>query len=70
MAKIDFTKIEEMLESSQDFSLTEGQYKRLTGRKMPKDNSYLVNRSALSRFAEKHGLKVRVQEKTIWFDRL
>lgn len=70
MPEIDFTKIEEMLESSQDFSLTEAQYKRLTGRKMPKDNSYIVNRSALSRFAKEHGLKVRVQEKTIWFDKL
>lgn len=70
MRTIDFKKIEEMLDSSPEFSLTEKQYKHLTGWDMPKDNSYLINRSALSRFAKEHGLKVRVQEKTIWFDRL
>lgn len=48
MPSIDFSKIAEMLESSTDFSLSEKQYKRLTGRAMPKDISYLTHRSAMA----------------------
>ena len=69
MAKIDFSKIENMLNSSLDFSLSEKQYEKLTGRKMPKDTSYLINKSALSRFANELGLKIKVQEKTISFEK-
>ena len=36
MPSIDFFQIAEMLESSTDFSLSEKQYKKLTGRAMPK----------------------------------
>ena len=43
MPSIDFSKIAEMLESSTDFSLSESQYKKLTGRTMPKDISYLIH---------------------------
>ena len=69
MSKIDFSKIETMLNSSLNFSLSEKQYEKLTGRKMPKDTSYLINKSALANFAEKLGLRIRVQEKTISFEK-
>ena len=67
MPKIDFSKIERMLKSSTDFTLSEKQYEKLTGRKMPKDTSYLVRKSALSQFARGLGLTVQVHEKTITF---
>lgn len=65
MPSIDFSKIAEMLESSTDFSLSEKQYKKLTGRTMPKDISYLTHRSAMAKFAESKGLKIHVQEKQL-----
>ncbi len=69
MAKIDFSKLREMLNSSTDFSLTEKQYRAITGRKMPTDTSYLIRKSAIARFAEEQGLKIRVREKTITFEK-
>ncbi len=67
MSRIDFSKIERMLKSSADFTLSEKQYEKLTGRKTPKDTSYLVRKSALSKFARGLGLTVQVHEKTITF---
>ncbi|MDD5904610.1 MAG: hypothetical protein PUC64_06570 [Clostridium sp.] len=69
MSKIDFSQIENMLNSSSDFSLSETQYEKLTGRKMPKDNSYLIQKSALSKFAESMGLRITVQERVISFEK-
>jgi len=69
MSKVDFSRIENMMRSPLNFSLTEKQYEKLTGRKMPKDTSYLIRRSALSKFAEEKGLKIKVQEKTISFEK-
>ena len=67
MAKIDFSKIAEMLNSSTDFSLTEKQYYKLTRRNLPKDTSYLLNKSALARFSKEKNLEITVQERTISF---
>lgn len=67
MSKIDFSELESILNSSIDFSLTEKQYEKLTGRPMPKDTGYLIQRSALARFAKSRGLRVQVREKTITF---
>lgn len=69
MAKINFSKLEEMLDSSTSFSLSEKQYEEVTGRKMPKNSSYLVRYSAVAKFAADRGLKIRIQEKTITFER-
>lgn len=67
MSKIDFSELESILNSSIDFSLTEKQYEKLTGRPMPKDTGYLIQRSALARFAKSRGVRVQVREKTITF---
>ena len=67
MTMIDFSEIGKMLEASSNFSLTEKQYKNMTGRDMPKDKSYIERRSALSRYLAKIGYKAIVQEKTISF---
>lgn len=69
MSKIDFSKIEEMLKSSIDFSLSEKQYENLTGRKMPKDNYYLIKKSAIAKFADRLGLTIKVHEKTMTFEK-
>ena len=69
MSKIDFSKLAEILSSSTNFSLTEKQYEKLTGRKMPNDTTYLLHRSALARFADSLGLKIQVQEKVITFEK-
>ncbi len=57
------------MDSSTNFSLTEKQYKELTGKDLPKDNSYIINRSALSRFAKSNNMKIAIQEKTISFEK-
>ena len=67
MAKLDFSKVKEMIDSSLDFSLTEEQYKRILGREMPKNMNYLIHESALSRFAKENGLDVVVHEREISF---
>lgn len=69
MAKIGLSKIKEMVDSSLDFSLTEKQYEKLTGRKLPKDNSYIINKSSLDKFAKGYGLKIKIQGKTIAFEK-
>lgn len=69
MSRIDFSKIEEMIKSSIEFSLSEKQYENLTGRKMPKNNYYLIKQSAIAQFADGLGLSIKVHEKTITFER-
>lgn len=70
MSKIDFSQLGDILDSSTDFSLTEDQYQKLTGRKMPQSEAYLTQKSALANFAMSRGLKIRVQKKTITFERI
>ena len=65
MAKPDFSKIVPLLESNEEFSLTEKQYLKRTGRDLPKDTYYLKHRSALSNEAKKYGYEIEVKERTI-----
>lgn len=65
MARIDFSKIIPLLESNEEFSLTEKQYLKRTGRDLPKDTYYLKNRSALAKEVEKYGYSIEVKERTI-----
>ena len=67
MLRIDFSKIEEMIKSSIEFSLSEKQYENLTGRKMPKNNYYLIKQSAIAQFADGLGLSIKVHENTNYF---
>ena len=64
MAKIDFSKLENMLKLSSDFSLSEQQYEKIIGRKMPKTKYYLTKTSPLAKFAKEMGFAVVVQEET------
>jgi len=64
-SKIDFTKFLPLLESNEEFSITEKQYLKNTGREMPKGTYYLKHCSAFSREAKKHGYSIEVNERTI-----
>lgn len=62
---VDFSKIIPLLESNEEFSITEKQYLKNTGREMPKGTYYLKHCSAFSREAKKHGYSIEVNERTI-----
>ena len=49
--------------------MTENQYKRKTGLNIPKNNTYLVNDSAVARKAKEYGYKLVLQERQISFER-
>ena len=71
MLKIDFSKIEELLNTSNTFSLTSEQYKILVGKDLPIDRYYLIHKSALANFAKKKGYKIEVhRDITIEFIKL
>lgn len=70
MSKIDFSKIKKMIDSSLDFTLTEKQYKKLVNRDMPKNTDYLVKKSAVSKFAKDNGLCIKINERTISFEKI
>lgn len=70
MSKTDFSQIEKMLKTSDNFSLTGDQYRQMIGRDMPKDNYYLTHKSALADFAKRMGFDVKVRgEKIITFEK-
>lgn len=62
---LNLKKIIPLFETNQNFSITEKQYFKDIGRTMPKDNSYLKNRSALAKAAERYGYILEIQERTI-----
>lgn len=65
MTKPNFDTMVNLLESGQDFSLTEKQYFQHTGATLPKDPYYLKNNSALSKIATEYGYYITVTERTI-----
>lgn len=60
MSKRDFSKIEELLNTSNTFSLTSEQYKILVGKDLPKERYYLIHKSALAHFAKEKGYTIEV----------
>lgn len=62
-------KIIELLESGEPFSLTNNQYKSKTGLNIPKDNTYLIKKSAIARKAKEYGYKLVLQERQISFEK-
>ena len=69
MPKLDFSKIGELLKTTPDFSLTESQYKKLIGKDLPKNPSYLTKKSALAKFTKQEGFIICFQERTIRFEK-
>lgn len=62
-------EIEAMLSKGVAFSLTEAQYEKKTGARMPKDGSYLLKRSALARKCKEYGFELRLQEKVVFMEK-
>lgn len=69
MPSPNLERIIELLESGEQFSLTENQYQRETGLNIPKNNTYLVKNSAVARKAKEYGYKLILQERTILFEK-
>lgn len=63
--KVDFSKFLPLLESNEEFSITEKQYLKNIGKEMPKDTYYLKHSSALSKKAKEYGYSIEVNERTI-----
>ena len=57
MPRIDFSKLDALLDTTNDFSLTEEQYKQPVGKDLPHNSYYLQHQSALAQFAKSKGLK-------------
>ncbi len=68
--KLDFSKILPLLESNEEFSLTEKQYFQNIGKEMPIGTYYLKNSSALSRKAKEYGYEIEVKERTVIFKKI
>lgn len=65
MKKPNLEKLLPLLESGEEFSLTETQYLQKTGATLPKDIYYLKNKSALSKKVKEYGYCILIKEKTI-----
>ena len=63
--RIDFSRFLPLLKSNEEFSITEKQYLKGTGKEMPKDTYYLKHNSALSKEVKKYGYTIDVNERTI-----
>ena len=70
MAKLDFRDLVPLFEADKEFSLTESQYKKSTGKTMPKDYYYLKNKSAIANEARKYGYCIEIKEKTVCFKKV
>ena len=47
------------------FELTEAQYEKITGARLPKNSDYLLKKSAIAKQCKKHGFKLILIEKRI-----
>lgn len=68
--RIDFSKFIPLLSANEEFSITESQYKKNTGRDLPKNPYYLKRSSALAEVAKMHGFLIEVNERTINFKKI
>lgn len=59
-----------MFETGNTFSVTEDEYKRITGEYLPKSgNYYICNRSAVAKHAAKFGYKIHTNIKVLTFEK-
>ena len=65
MQSPNLKEIERLLNTKTELTLTDAQYKKKTGRSIPKDKSYVVNKSALARLCKKLGFTITVQERAV-----
>lgn len=67
MKKPKLNEIVQIMQTGKDFSLTETQYLQTTGANIPKENYYLIHKSAISKRAKEMGYTIGLSEKTINF---
>ncbi len=65
MSKLCFDGFNDLFESGKDFTVTDADYKQKVGKDLPKDTSYLKNRSSFAEFANKHGYRLEVFDEPI-----
>ena len=68
--KPDLSKIIDSLKDGKAFQMTDAQYEKKTGARLPKEKSYLINSSALAKVCKEYGYTIKVQEKTIFVDKI
>jgi len=56
-----------LFDQGTEFQLTDAQYEKKTGVMLPKEKSYLKNKSALAKMCKENGYELFVQEKTVYF---
>ena len=54
----DLDKLDDLFAKGQDFQLSNKTYEERTGIALPKEKSYIMNRSALMRKANEHGYEI------------
>lgn len=57
--------LDRYFDKGEDFSLTDAQYEKAVGIPLPKDKSYLKNRSALAKKCSEKGYAIEVIEKKV-----
>ena len=73
MATYDFHTLDKLFKRKPSFTLTDAEYRELTGYELPKDKQYIKNSSAISRYAHKMGYVIDTVEeapaivRTIYF---
>ena len=63
--KPKLSELKELFEKGEDFELTDAQYEKRTGCRLPKDKNYLLRKSALARECAKRGYDLGVIEKRV-----
>ena len=66
----DLSAIIDLLKDGKPFQMTDAQYEKKTGTSLPKDKSYLKNSSALAKVCKERGYTIKVQEKTIFVEKI
>ena len=65
MKKPNFENLLPLLESGNEFSLTESQYEESTGATLPKNFYYLKNKSSFSKKVKEYGYCITIKERII-----
>ena len=63
-------KITDILKEGKNFSLNRSQYIGLTGIDIPQQKSYVENKSAVAKLAEKYGYKIIVVPEVLEFHKI
>lgn len=59
--------LEYLFKQGKPFQLTDAQYEKKTGLRLPKDAHYLLNKSALAKKCAEQGFTMELQEKVVTF---